>query len=633
MIERKHEGIAGKLVTIVAVVMSLYHILYIGHVFEYLGIYILQEVHRGFHIAFVLALIYLLYPFRKKVSGGRLRWYDVLLVIVAVAAPLYVAFTNHQNLMRWAMGRLGSIEIILAIVGIVMLLEATRRVLGWAMPLLAIILLIYALYGNYFPGFLQHSGFSLKSFINTIFYSSTGMFGFVTGISATLIIMFILFGEFLLASGAGEFFIGLALALAGKYRGGPAKVAIVASMFFGMISGATTANVATTGTITIPLMKKIGYSPSFAGAVESVASNGGQFTPPVMGAVAFIMAEWLGIPYWGIVVAAAVPALLYYIALYIYIDLEALRMQLRGLSPDQVPSIKGVMKVGWVYVIPVLLLLYFIGVLMYPPETAALYSALAMVVVSVFRKETRMGPKKLIAGLKGGAHGVLIAAASCITSGIIVASIMITGLGPKITGVILSISAGNMLITLVLTAIASFIFGMGMATVAIYMILVTLVAPALVNVGVPPLAIHLFVFWWGLTSFITPPVCPGVFVACAIAKSKAWETGITACRLGMLTYILPFIWVYKPALLLIGSPTEIITVTLTTLLMTIMLGYAIAGLMLRWWQRILLLIGASLVLIPNWIPIGIGVVFGIAVFLLYWRQKRQRLAPVYTPQR
>ncbi|MBI4286055.1 MAG: TRAP transporter fused permease subunit [Chloroflexi bacterium] len=620
---KEYKGITGKLISAFVVVGGLYHLLYIAHVFEYFRISIQLEAHRAFHVAFVLALSYLLFSATRRESD-KLPWYDVLLALLAIIMPLYFAFGLDSEWIRWGTGKTTAFEIVLGVVGLVLLFEAARRVVGLAMSLLALIFLLYAALGYYFPGFLQHRGFALQPIVNTVVYSEIGLFGFVTGISSTLIIAFIFFGSFLVVSGAGEFFVKIAYALVGKYRGGPAKIAIVASMFFGMISGSTAANVATTGTFTIPLMKRIGYKPAFAGAVEAVASNGGQFTPPVMGAVAFIMAEWLQIPYWNIALAAAIPAVLYYIALYVYVDIEAIRLRLHGLPASEMPSIKGSLKQGWVYAIPVVALVYFIAGLNYAPETASVYSIVLIIVISLFRKETRMGPRKLLLGFKEGMNGVLIAGISCIMASVIVAAIMLTGLGPKITSLLIAASGGSLIILLLLAAIASFVFGMGMGSIPIYIILVSLVTPALENLGIPRLATHLFVFWWGLTSFITPPVAPGVFVACGIAKSKVWETGLIAMRLGMLTYLLPFIWIYQPALILIGTKAQIVIVTLTTVGVVLMAGYGIAGFMLKWWERLLLMAGAAALLTFNWIYGAIGLAIGVGVILSHrWARQRQ----------
>ena len=384
-------GILDKVVTATAVVAAIYHILYVGHIFEYLGIYIMEESHRGFHVAFVLALIYLLMPATKRASKRR-SWYCVVQVFMSIIVPLYIAFTYKSNFVRWVKLDLTDIEIGLGVVATVSLFEATRRTIGLAMPLLAATFVAYAVYGDYAPGFFHHAGFDFKTVVSKVVYSDQGIFGFITEISATLIIMFVLFGQFLVVSGGGDFFIKLAYVLMGRYRGGPAKIAIVASALFGMISGSTVANVATTGTFTIPLMKRLGYKPSFAGAVEATASNGGQFTPPVMGAVAFVMAQWLEISYWSVCVAAAIPAFLYYFSLYLYVDLEAIRLRLVGLPPSEIPSLKETLKEGWVFVLPVASLVFFIAWMRYLPETSVLYS-IGMVTLLISIKRYVGAPK------------------------------------------------------------------------------------------------------------------------------------------------------------------------------------------------------------------------------------------------
>lgn len=620
--DKKITGTLGSIATWVAVAMAVYHILYIAHIFQWFGVHILMEIHRAFHVVFVLALVYLLFPFKKGTVSGKFTWQRIALTVLAIALPLYFIINNDS--LRWSIQGTTDLETVLGLIGIIMVLEAARRAVDWPMPFIAAIFFLYALYGNYIPGFFHHRGFSLKSTIEAVVYSDLGIFGTVTGVAATIIIIFVLFGQFLIASGGGEFFVKVAYALMGKYRGGPAKVAIVASMLFGMISGSASANVATTGTFTIPLMKKIGYRPEFAGAVEAVASNGGQFTPPVLGTVAFIMAEWLGISYWNIVIASAIPAILYYIALYIYVDIEAMRIGLKGIPSEEIPSLKSVFKVGWIYVFPLAFLMYLIGWLNYPVQNAALYTIAVLVIISAFRKETRLTLKKLVGAFRGGTVGGLQAYVACITAGIIVSSIMITGLGPKITSVIVTISHGNLFLISLLAAVTCFVLGMGMGTVPIYLILVTLVAPAMIQVGVPPLAAHFFVFWWGLTAHITPPVAVPVFIASSIANGQVSKTGYLACRLGSLTYILPFVWVFHPALMLIGPLSETVIAIVMTLAAVIILGFGLSGFMLNWWQRTLLVASAFLTLTLNWYLITIGIVISISI-LLWHRLVRQRL--------
>jgi len=623
MMPKEYGGIMRRFVTVAAVCMALFHILYISHVLEYLGIYLYQAAFRGVSVAFILALIYLVYPMRKSTSRNRLPWYDVLILLVAITMPLYYAFGYSSELYRWEMGDITVLETIMGCVTLVAVFEATRRIVGLPMSLLAVLLVIYAIFGHSFPGFFRHKGFELGFFINDVCYSEAGLFGFITGIGSTIVIMFIIFGQFLLTSGAGDFFVKLAYSLMGKYRGGPAKVAIVASCFFATISGESVANVATTGTLTIPLMKKVGYKPEFAGAVEAVASNGGQLTPPVMGAVAFVMADWLQIPYWTICLAAAIPAFLYFFTLFIFLDIEAVKRNLSGMPASELPSLKETIKDGWIYVLPLGLLVYLIGGLRYPPETACLYSLLFLVIVTMFRKRTRMGPQKLLSGLKNGAINALIACVTCITANIILDSLYLTGLAIKLTSAIISLSGGYLFVALLLGAATSFVMGMGLCTMAIYLILGSLVAPVLVEMGVPILAAHLFVFWWGLTNFITPPVCCNVFVACAIAGSDVWKTAFRAMYLGIMSYILPFIFVYHPALILIGHPLDIVRSVFITIAAVTMLAYGMG----RWllvrlalWESALLIASGVLLLLHSWTTILVGLGIGVGVFLLKRRQ-------------
>lgn len=603
-----------RVATVLAIIVALYHMAYIGHLASYLGLGepISLYSHRMISVGSITALVYLTAAVKSASSLRRSRqWLDVTLAGLCLVVPIYYVVTFSSEYMRRLAEGITNVEAIMGFLLLLLIVEATRRVMGWVMPALIVSLVVYSIYGNYLPGFLNHAGFNPIAVITQLVWQNDGVVGFVTGVGSTVVIMFILFSSLLYATGAGDFLVNLAFRLTGKYRGGPAKAAIVASMFFGMLSGATSANVAATGSVTIPLMKRLGYHSNFAGAVESVASNLGQITPPVMGAVIFVMVDWLEMSYWAVCVAAAIPAILMYIALYIYVDLEALRRGLIGLQSSELPSLKKTIKEGWPFIIPIAGLLYLIGVLQYNPETAALYSIIIAVVISMFKKGIRTNPQKLIDGLRDGVNNSLIACTACVGAGIIVTAVMLTGFGPKLSNAILAVSGGYSFIVLILAAAASYALGMGLATVPIYLILATIIAPALARSGIDLFLSHMFVIWWGLTSFITPPICTGVFTACGISGGSVWKTGFTAMRLGALTYLLPFMWVYRPGLLLIGTPWEIVMSIVAALAMVIMTGFGLGGIRLRWWQRVILIGGAILVFIPRLDTMVIGIGAGI----------------------
>ncbi|MFH0913975.1 MAG: TRAP transporter fused permease subunit, partial [Chloroflexota bacterium] len=429
-----------------------------------------------------------------------------------------------------------------------------------------------------------------------------GVFGSTLHLVATIILAFIIFGAFLQASGAARIFIDLALAVAGRYRGGPAKVAIVASALFGTINGSTLANIATTGTVTIPLMKSIGYKPSFAGAVEAVASNGGPITPPVMGASIFLMMDFLGVSYVRLMAMAALPALLYYLGLMVMVDHRAVRDGLKGLAREQMPPLKKALADSWFCLIPFAVIIFMLVFLHFSPATSAMAATAALVLASLFKKSYRMGPRKLGAALAGASQGLPEVGTAVAIAGILMGSFNITGVGLTIAQELVALSGGNLAVLVGLITVACLVLGMGLSGIAVYLLAAMLLAPALVMLNVPPLAAHFFVLWIAHAALITPPVCPAAFLGGAIAGAPLMETGWQACRLGIVVYLLPFIWVYDPALLWIGSPGHIAFAMTTAIAGVYFTSCGVSGLMLkllRWWERLLLLIGGILLLIPG----------------------------------
>ncbi len=611
------------LVTLIAVSFSLFH-LYTAF-FGLLG----GLLQRSIHLAFAMALTFLLSPGKK----GSVRKVSLLSLAMAIAGAVCTAYLviEYEEL-SFRMGRPTFWDSALGVTEIILLLEMTRRKIGWPLPTVAILFLIYAFVGPYLPESIAHRGYEFTRVVSQMYLTTEGIFGIPLGVSATFVILFIIFGAFLQASGGGQFFIDLAVALFGRVRGGPAKIAVVASAFFGTISGSAVANVVGTGTFTIPLMKRTGYKPEFAGAVEAVASSGGQLMPPVMGAAAFIMAEILNISYLKVCIAAAIPAILYYTCLLVGVDLEAAKSGLKGLPKEELPRVRAVLKEGWPLLVPPLLLIYFLAIAMVTPIKAACWSILATIIVSALRKKDRMDLKKLIKALEDGARGAVEVAAACACAGIVVGIFTLTGLGMVLSGLLIDLAGGSLLFLLFLTMIASLILGMGMPTTACYIVLAILVAPTLIKMGIPPIAAHLFVFYFGIISAITPPVALAAYAGAGIAGAPPMKTGFIACKLGLAAFIIPYMFVYGPSMLAQGSGTTILWTALTGLLGSASIAAAVEGWILTRLTlpfRIFLAAGGLCLIKPGLFTDFIGfsllvMVLGIN-FLAYRSEKRHRI--------
>ncbi len=609
---RELTGVAARITNSVALFAALTAVVYVSGILSYSGVYVNRVTYLGIMLASFLALVFLLYPATAGSSEKRVPWYDIILLVLAIAGPLYYSVFYPLDIWRIESGLLNQYEVILTLFSILTILEATRRVIGLAMPLVASFFFLHGMFCNYFPGILHGRGYDLTRVTTQAYLSNFGVFGVAFDVAATIVIMFILFGQFLQKSGGGAFITNTSLAVLGRVRGGPAQVAVLGSSLFGMISGMSTANIATTGTFTIPLMKSIGYRSEFAGAVEAVASNGGQIMPPVMGSVAFIMAEWLGVPYISICIAALVPAIIYYVCVFTMVDAEAVSSGLKGIPKEELPSLKKVFQKGWEWILPGLLLVYMIGRLHFSPEISGFYALLLVIILSLFRKENRpTSLESAVKPVKDGVAGSLTPAAACASSGVITGCLGLTGLGIKLSAIIVDVSGGTVIIVLLLSALACFILGMGMGAIASYIMVVTLIAPALINIGVIPLAAHLFVFFWAITSYLTPPVAVGAYVAAGIAGANPWKTGWLAVRLGILTFILPFIFVYSPVLIAQGPLPYILLSAVTAIIGSICLGWGLAGyinLRLRLWERVLIGLGGIGLLLPGWATDVLGII-------------------------
>ncbi len=593
------------LVSVIAITMGLYH-LYTAR----FGTPIALK-HRALHVGFVFVLIFLIYPFNK--SGKKyVKFVDGLLIFLSIYSTWYI-WDNYISIVRRA-GMPIQKDIILGVLTIVLVLEAARRVMGNVLPLIAVVFFIYSLFGNVLPGRLAHRGFALEQMSEYMYLTTEGIYGVPIGVSAQYLILFIIFGAFLLKSGVGDFFNDLAIAIAGKSRGGPAQVAVISSGLMGSINGAAVANVVTTGSFTIPLMKRIGYSSEFSGGVEAAASCGGQLLPPVMGAAAFIMAETLGMDYINIVYAAIIPALLYYIAAVTMVYFRASRNDLQGMDEDEVPNLKKLLLSKGYLFIPLIVLVYFL-VSGYTPTYAAVFAIISTIVVSLFKKETRMGPKRILEALELGVKNALSVAIATGVVGIIVGVSTRTGFGSKLAGAIINWSGGNLILTLFFTMIACIILGLGMPSIPAYILTATMAAPALGQLGIEPLVAHFFVFYFAMMANVTPPVALAAFAAAGISGGDINKTGYQAFKMASAGFLIPYMFVLSPALLgLNSSMINILLVAATAIVGVVALASANEGWLLtksNWLQRILMF-GSALALIK---PGGYSDFIGFALFI------------------
>lgn len=567
-------------------------------------------VQRALLLMFGLVIVFLERPLKP---GWRWSvWIDTFLAVLSIAVCSYLVFSWKSIVFR--AGEAMPWDWVLGIILVFLLFEAARRSIGLAMPIIATISLLYAFFGPYMPAIIAHRGFTPAQMLSTVFLTTEGIWGTALGVGANIIVYFLIFTAFLAVTGASNAFLELANSLVGKFRGGPAKMAVVSSAVFGTISGSAPANVAGTGSITIPLMKDTGYKPEFAGAVEAVASSGGQIMPPIMGAAAFIMADILGMPYVQVCIAAALPALLYYLSVFIMVDLEALKTGLEGLPADKVPNAKLVIKAWWPLLLPLILLMVLLLSQM-TPSRAAFYSLVLLFVMSFLRKETRLYPARIIEALAEGAHDMAPITVVCGVAGIIIGVLGRTGLGTKLAEIIVTLSGGNLMITLLLTMIASLIMGMGLPTVACYILLALTLAPAISSLGVPLFAAHMFVFYFGIISAITPPVAVASFTAAGIAKADINKLSLMALKLGLPAFILPYMFVYGPELLMIPGENGLIRVTLGAIAGIFIMAFSVQGYfrgLLNMVQRVILFASSLLLIAPS---LGTDIV-GVILFAI-----------------
>ncbi|RAT97661.1 TRAP transporter permease [Brevibacillus sp. Leaf182] len=583
------------------------------------------QIHRPIHLAFGLVLVYLLYAGTSKGNKNKIGIVNMVLALLGVFVSLYWVI-DYEGLVTRT-GNYTTMDMVVGGIAVVLVLEAARRVVGIPIALIATIFLLYTYFGPYMPGFLEHRGSDIERIIGHSYYTLEGILGTPLAVSSTFIFLFVLFGAFLEKTGVGEYFNDLSLVIAGKRIGGPAKVAVFSSALQGTISGSSVANVVTSGAFTIPMMKRLGYRSEFAAAVEASSSTGGQIMPPVMGAAAFLMAEFIGVPYLEIAKSAILPAILFFVGIWIMTHFEAKRLGLRGLSKEELPNKKEVLKKMYL-LLPIVIIITAL-MMNISAERAAIIGIVSTIIVGAFRKETRMSIADILEALASGARMALGVVAATACAGIIVGTITLTGIGLKLANGLIDLAGGQLLLTLFFTMIASLILGMGTPTTANYIITSTIAAPALIQLGVPPIAAHMFTFYFGIVADITPPVALAAFAASGIAKSKPIRTGVESTRLSIAAFMAPYIFVISPALLLINTTLlESIWVMLTSTLGMIGVG---AGLIGYWMsklnvlERILALAGGVLAVIPGIETDIAGIILlGLVFSLSYYKARKQK---------
>lgn len=550
---------------------------------------------------------------------------DVLMALAAATTVLY--WISQFEALNYRAGAENQTDMLVSIIGLLLALEVCRRVLGWSITLIGVLMIAFALFGPYLPELFAHRGFRFERLATALFLTTNGVFGIMASVLATYVILFIFFGAFLQRSGAGRFFIDLPLALTGRSVGGPAKVAVMSSALFGSVSGSAIANTVSSGAFTIPMMKRAGFKPHVAGAIEPAASIGGMFLPPIMGAGGFLMAELTGIPYAEIMLLSVGPALLYFLSVFMMVHFEAKREGLTGAGGEDLPHWRQVLAEGWFYALP-LVIITALMLLGRSPGNAAFWAILSCILVSWVRPQTRMGPRGIWEAIQLGARNTLVIGATLGVIGIIVGVISLTGMGLKFSDLIISLAGDSLLLALVLIAIASLVLGMGVPVTAAYLIIAVLAVPALGSFGVAAIAAHMIVYWLSQDSNITPPVCVAAYAGAAIAGADPWKTGWTAFRFAKMLYVMPLLFAYVPAILLKGTGWEIATAFFSAFLGTIAFGAFAMGYLrrrTRWHEWLLLALATVLLYWPSLLSDAIGL---LLVALIWWLQRER---PDQTP--
>ncbi|QQE46306.1 Neu5Ac permease [Peptoniphilus harei] len=611
---RKLTGKVALFITIVAILMSAFHLFTAWH-----GT-LLAMKQRSLHLIFAFTLGFALYPGFKNSSKDKIDIMDWVLMILSIGVWGYIFFNVEAIALKG--GQMSTTDMVLGVLAVLLTLEVTRRVVGPELPIVTIVFLLFAYFGRSLPGVFAHRGFNVTRIVSHMYMTTEGIMGTPLGVSSTFVFMFILFGSFLDKTGVGEFFIDFAYALTGSTRSGPAMTSVLSSGLMGSISGSSVANTVTTGAFTIPLMKSVGYKPHYAGAVEATASTGGQIMPPVMGAAAFIMADFTGFPYISIVKAAIIPAVLYYIAVGTMVHLEACKLGLKGMPRESLPKVSNILRKQGYLTLPLIAIIFML-VKQYPPTMAALTGIVIGVVVafaaSLIKKDDSFTPKDILGAMEAGAKGAVGVACACACAGMIVGVVTLTGFGLKIAEVIVLIAKGKLIPTLFLTMISSIILGMGLPTTAKYIVLATMAVPAITKLGVNLMSAHLFILYFGVVADVTPPVALAAYAGAGIAGANSMKTGFQAFKLAIGAFIIPYIFVINPHLIMVDSVvgttvnwlpiTAAIPTIVTALIGTICLAGTVESYLfgnLKIWQRVILLGAAFALLDPKLLTDAIG---------------------------
>ncbi len=610
---RKFTGPIQKIIYLYVLAMGIFHL--------YTAVFGTFEAYlqRMIHLTWVLPMVFVLYPIKKGSESSSVPWYDWVLALMSIMPGLYGMINYEDITMRIVqVDPVTAPQLILGVILLFVLLEATRRIVGWPLAIIAGFFAGYMYFGHFMPGIMRGLSFTLPEVIEEIYLTDEGVFSIPLGVSATFVMIFLIFGGFLEKSGIGEYFMEFAQAFTGTAPGGPAKIAVVSSALFGSISGAAVANVYGTGTFTIPLMKRIGYPPFFSGAVEAVASSGGQIMPPIMGAGAFIMASLLGIQYKEVMIAAILPALLYYGAVLLMVHLGALKNGLKGLSQEDLPSKKKALKDIY-KMLPIIGLVYLL-LSGYTPMLAAVIGVVMAWCISLFDKDHRMGPKAICDAIYTGAKNIPVVCIACAAAGIVVGSVSLTGFGFKFVGLVFTLAGDIPFLALILIMLVSLVLGMGLPTTGAYILAAALGVPALAKLGFDPLASHMFVFYFAIISNITPPVALAAYAASSIAGSEPNKTGFAAMKLGILAFIVPYAFMYDQGVILHGGITSNLAAVAGGIAAIFAMGFAMMAYVrntISSWQRIIFIAAGFLCFFPVLLIKGIGIAAVLGSYLLF----------------
>lgn len=598
------QGLVLALTTLTAV----WHLVMVAQIPTFFGFFIPQASVRAVSLTMAVLLIFLTTTRPHGPDGAEdrisLRWYDAILWGALAMGCGFVVFFDDDVLDYGFYGALDNFGVFMALCVVIPVLEAVRRKTGIVLPLIILSLVAIAMFQRWLPGVLYGQGYSIERLLYSAYVSNAGIFGIPLGIAVNIVIVFLIFGALMERAGASRWFMDLALCLTGWSRGGPAKAAVLASAMFGSISGSPSANSATTGVFTIPMMKKVGYKPSFTAAVEAVASTGGMILPPVMGAIAFLMAEWIDRPYVEVVAAALLPAVLYFLIVFLSVHFEARRNGIKAIPRADLPRFWETLKGGWYYALPMLALVWFLIVRQMPPGMAGIYASLVVFACSFLSRDRAhwLLPVPLILALRDAVRRWLVIAAITAAVGIMIGALELSGVGVNVSRFIVDLGGGNLLITLLLVGAVSLIVGMGLDATPAYVTLATLMAPALIRLGVPDIAAHFYVIYWGLASFFTPPTCIAIFVTAPIAGARIWESGWQAVRLGIAAFLVPVAFALNPALLMEAEWSAIAHAGLTALAGSVLVAAGLRGFafnMLGLPSRVLMAVGGALLIMPG----------------------------------